>query len=118
MSRCNGTGFIVFEDGRAPCNSCRDCRPVPSPELPEGHALRDRLVDAFNCADGYWFSRHDVDAILRALATQGLTIVDAKERAVLEAMASVKRDALELARDAPGRMGNAVRAELARRERP
>lgn len=90
--------------------------PPAAPELPE--LMRDRLVDAFNCADGYWFSRHDVDAILRALATQGLTIVDAKERAVLEAMASVKRDALELARDAPGRMGNAVRAELARRERP
>jgi hypothetical protein len=104
----DGTQLRPF-DAR-PTQATRDAMLAPAAtEMPEGHTMRDRLVDAFNCADGYWFSRHDVDAILRALATQGLTIVDAKDRAVLEAWSFVAESVQASARG---------EAELARREKP
>ncbi len=137
LFECEAEGRCLWPD------KCAKREPAPSPpaapELPEGwfpHFDHFRHADARGgCGVQFKAGQLHVSEVYvnpeaplgfsvplavlsAALATQGLTIVDAKDRAVLEAMASVKQDALELAHDAPGRMGNAVRAELARRERP
>jgi hypothetical protein len=123
------------------CDSMLDCAPSPpaAPELPD-HSRSAKLADvplehrAFcvYCGLGVGFDEdaccsqcgNGVESLgkLRSLlATQGLSIVDAKDRAVLEALGSIPSDDIQLALDLRDGMSGHERrmwcGELARREK-
>jgi hypothetical protein len=71
------------------CIPCGDCGfDAAAPELPEGwrvvyYRLADTAPWKWDHSSGAWI---DLEGISALLASQGLSIVDAKDRAVLEEM--------------------------------
>jgi len=102
--------------------ACTCPMPPAAPELPDGWAWEPDVggfVRRFGKKTGFCVS---VDMLRRLLATQALTIVDAKDRAVLEALERAPEDWLRWWRQTGGGAGpgswmqSVGEAELARRE--
>jgi hypothetical protein len=132
--------------GRCNSSRCEACNPPAAPELPDDNGwfcpqcgplewapisaedeiagvLPRPIIDEDGCCAGCGATCCEMAELRRLLATQGLTIVDAKDRAVLEAMGSVDTTALRMLCDGRGGVQHlylriACEAELARREKP
>ncbi len=94
---------------------CTCPKPPAAPELPEGWSLSpyNDLWHLGCCID--------LNELRALLATQGLSIVDAKDRAVLEAMSQVPDEMLHNSIEykyAHEASKPVAQAEIARREKP
>jgi hypothetical protein len=148
MIHCNGSGVRPTDNG-GPCSGCWACHPAPSPqpEMPEGvylpcapglihhmslSELRALLatqglrivseLDCPWCLEDVPLSKAATESIAAELSLRDLHVIDAKHKAVLEAMASVAVSTLRnYATDqepvfAESQWRSPAQAELARRK--
>ena len=124
----------IVTGGRCTCPECAASSPPAAPELPEGWAF-DTKTESFVWKSNFTSHRQlaslhiSLERICALLATQGLTIVDAKDRAVLDGVARLVAEWIEqgtVDQEDPDvsmqqierLLGDRVQAALARRGEP